>query len=95
MPSVWVNVPLSGADGRLDDIQLLDAIVMAVENRRATISDQSDMKKRTHCVSIEVKGNNLASYYSAAEAVVLQWLRDVHHDGQGLPFERKRVFGRG
>lgn len=95
MPRVWVNVPLSGADSRLNDIQFLDALVMAIGNRRVTISDQPEMKKRRNCLSIEVTGNNMAGYYSAAESVVLQWLRDLHHHGRGLPFDRNLAFGKG
>lgn len=92
MPRAWVNVFLTGRDSRSSDMDLLDTILMAVGHRRATITPEPEMSRIRSCISIEVTGHNTASYYSSAEGVVLQWMRDLHHHGHGLPFDHSRIF---
>lgn len=90
----YVNVQFQSSDIRRSDLELLNIMLSAIQDRRASITPTAIGTSMASSLiySIEVNGRyrNSTDIYNKAEEYVLRWR--VEAPKRGLPFPRRAIF---
>lgn len=90
----YVNVRFQSSDLRRSNLELLNIMLSAIQDHRASITPTAIGRSATSSLiySIEVKGRyrNNSDIYKKAEEYVLRWR--VEEPRRGLPFPRRAIF---